>query len=258
MQIYFLTSKVRSEDIKRRVFDSMNRSTKSLILNVIFPSLFLGGLAGTGLGYWLAKPGQAPTEAPVLAQKTQDLQEEQKLPPTETQTENTKEAEPASQAAAHQQASAAQVTFNGNYPTPAPEVLQKMADKTWIPGTVQSKEVNPKTGEINTTETLPDGSTATRNYRTDGSLKSEEITDQDGSERSRNFFETGNVKVAYVKNPDGSATSVLYDSTGSTTQETTQYKDGTTLYSDFDDRGNKISTSKISSDGNTEEYNDPN
>jgi hypothetical protein len=57
----------------------MNRSTKSLILNVIFPSLFLGGLAGTGLGYWLAKPGQAPTEAPVLAQKTQDLQEEQKL-----------------------------------------------------------------------------------------------------------------------------------------------------------------------------------
>jgi hypothetical protein len=142
----------------------------------------------------------------------------------------------------------------GNYPTPSPDLMNKMSDKVWLPGITQSKVRDEKTGETETTETLPDGATANREYRADGSLKAESVTQADGTNLNRNFFENGNVKIALVKEPSGAETSVLYDSTGVITQHTTSYPDQTRIYSEYDDRGNITNTWRQFPDGHTEAY----
>lgn len=232
----------------------MNRSTSSLILNVIFPSLFIGGIAGVYLGFFMAKPGQISSSSTVQA-KTQDENRVATL-----STESISPSPPLSEiTTTASSAETSKVQIGGNadandasYLAPPDDQIEKMGDKNWLQGTVQSREVDEKTREVYTVETLPDGSRADRTYREDGSLKGESVTYDNGTNLSRNFFESGGVKIAYVKRADGSATSMLYDSTGVPTQQTTQFKNGTQVYKEYNDHGVVTGTYKVSPDGTTE------
>jgi hypothetical protein len=237
----------------------MNRSTKSLILNVIFPSLFVGGIAGVYLGYWMAKPGQisgiATVEAKLQAENRAPSLPNVSVSPSPNPSEITTTASSAETSKV--QIGGTADTSDASYLAPTDEQIEKMGDKNWVQGSVQSREVDEKTREAYTVETLPDGSRADRTYREDGSLKGESVTYDNGTNLSRNFFESGGVKVAYVKRADGSATSMLYDSTGVPTQQTTQFKNGTQIYKEYNDHGIVTGTYKASPDGTTEPLDAP-
>jgi len=233
----------------------LNRSAQSLILNVIFPSLFIGMIAGAFVGYFMGKSAPVSIASKLLVPE--------KANPVSAKTvvvagNTTSAVEPAPgtfpKAPRQPKTTTESPLEPGVYPTPGPELIAQMNDKSWTQGVVQTKDVDPKTGETETTEALPDGATADRVYRPDGSLKGESVTKADGTNINRNFFENGNTKIAYVKEPNGAETSVLYDSTGVITQHTTVYPDQTRIYSEYDDHGTVLRTWRVFPDGHTEPY----
>jgi hypothetical protein len=227
----------------------LNRSTQSLILNVIFPSLFLGMIAGAFVGYFMGKSTPVSMASKLIPEKTNDSP---KIASGKKATEE--DAFPKAPSVASAASTNGTTLQPGTYPTPAAETITQLGEKSWIQGEVQSKTQDEKTGNTQTTEALPEGATANREYRPDGTLKGESIVKADGTNISRNFFENGNVKIAYVKEPNGAETSVLYDSTGFITQHTTVYPDQTRIYSEYDDHGTAIRTWRAFPDGHTEPY----
>jgi len=223
----------------------MEPKSNNLILNVILPSLFFAG-------YLIAKSRAPQNTAQIVEEKKTNSTLPESTPTDQTQATSTDQTSANTASSDNPKSAASSKPLT--YSTPSAEVIQKLGDKSWTQGTVQAREVDEKTGEINTTETLPDGSSASRTYRPDGSLKNEAVTTPDGTNTSRSFFENGNVKVGYVKTTDGSATSIMYDSTGFITQKTTEFPDQSRLYSDYDDRGTTSTTWRVYPDGRTEAY----
>jgi hypothetical protein len=141
-----------------------------------------------------------------------------------------------------------------HYEAPSPDVIRVISETNIMPGVVQSKEFDEKARETYTTEILPDGSNASRTYREDGSMKSEQVDLPDGSQLERSFFEAGGTKAANYKNPDGSVTSASYDSTGVPSEMMTTFPDRTTIFNEYDDHGKILGVWQHFPDGRTEPY----
>jgi hypothetical protein len=231
-------------------------------LKQVFPALFIGIVIGTLSGFFLAKHGTNPfvkhsetsaekpnlkthpRSAAVTAMNGSISTHHAKAPPlmggATRSTEGSDTAEPTG-AIPH-------------YEAPSPDVIRVISETNLMPGVVRSKEFDEKARETYTTEILPDGSNASRTYREDGSMKSEQVDLPDGSQLERSFFEAGGTKAANYKNPDGSVTSASYDSTGVPSEMMTTFPDHTTIFNEYDDHGKVLGVWQHFPDGRTEPY----